>query len=206
MEAFLGFLSTICIGWLVIGMFIPGKVAPFFHSNRRKKIIVTFFVAMMAIGGIISMINPTTAAKEAEQKQEKTYKIGDTLDAKNFAITVLNKDVAKQVSDSSGYWHTEANGNFVILTVKYKNISNTARRLDNSAFQLKLGDKTYSLTTLVSSSDDNIFLDTINPGIEKTGKVYFDVPTDVANSNDFILQLSKTFSSDNSSGKISLQQ
>lgn len=205
MDKFLGFLGIICILWFIVGMFIPGKVAPFFNGNRRKKIFVTFFIAMMAIGGIGSIVDPSPSSTKAEQKQEKVYKIGDTLDAKNFEITVLNKDVAKQVTDSSGYWHTDANGKFVILTVKYKNISNAARRLDNSAFQLKLDNNTYSPSTLVSSSNDNIFLENINPGIEKTGKLYFDVPDDVANSDDFILQLSSSFVSDNSSGKIVLQ-
>lgn len=54
------------------------------------------------------------------------------------------------------------------------------------------------------TSKDNIFLDTINPGIEKTGKLYFDVPKDIANSNDFVLKLSGNLISDNSSGEIML--
>ena len=78
-------------------------------------------------------------------------------------------------------------------------------RLDNSAFRLKLGDATYSPVTLTININENIFLDLINPGIQKTGKIYFDVPKDIANSDDFILQLSRSFVSDNSSGQILLK-
>ena len=77
-------------------------------------------------------------------------------------------------------------------------------RLDNSAFKLKLEDKTYSPLTIIMTSKDKIFLDTINPAIEKTGKLYFDVPKDIANSNDFVLKLSGNLISDNSSGEIML--
>ncbi|WP_278947732.1 DUF4352 domain-containing protein [Megasphaera elsdenii] len=206
MDSLLGFLALVCIIWCVAGMFIPGKVAPFFNGSRRKKIFVSFFIIMLIIGAIGHEVSPTPSSNPAQQQQEKTYGIGDTFNAKNFEITVLDKKTAKSVADSSGAWKTTANGKFVILTIKYKNISNANKKLDNSAFQLKLNDKTYSPTTLVSSSNDNIFLESINPGIEKTGKVYFDVPVDVADSNDFVLQLSKSFASDNSTGKISLHQ
>ena len=113
-------------------------------------------------------------------KEKKVSKIGDTIHSKNFDITILNKDVSDTVTDKSGYFQSTANGTFIILTVQYKNTANRAMRLDNSAFKLKLEDKTYSPVTIIMTSKDNIFLDTINPGIEKTGKLYFDVPKDIA--------------------------
>lgn len=121
-----------------------------------------------------------------------------------LSLPNLNKDVSDTVTDKSGYFQSTANGTFIILTVQYKNTANRAMRLDNSAFKLKLEDKTYSPVTIIMTSKDNIFLDTINPGIEKTGKLYFDVPKDIANSNDFVLKLSGNLISDNSSGEIML--
>ena len=131
--------------------------------------------------------------------------MGELYNAKNFEIAVLDKQVTDRVSDSSGYLFTKADGSFVVLTIQYKNIAKEAMRLDNSAFRLKLGDATYSPVTLTININENIFLDLINPGIQKTGKIYFDVPKDIANSDDFILQLSRSFVSDNSSGQILLK-
>ena len=63
--------------------------------------------------------------------------------------------------------------------------------------------KTYTPTILTIRLQDNIFHNQINPGIEKDGDVYFDIPEDVANSN-LVLKLSSTFVSDNFNGEVEL--
>ena len=209
MENLLSALLIIIFLWFVIGMIIPLKAAPFFKSKRRIKIFAVTLLSFIVVGALLPKNENTNGTQSKSpgvntQKEKKVSKIGDTIHSKNFDITILNKDVSDTVTDKSGYFQSTANGTFIILTVQYKNTANRAMRLDNSAFKLELEDKTYSPVTIIMTSKDNIFLDTINPGIEKTGKLYFDVPKDIANSNDFVLKLSGNLISDNSSGEIML--
>ena len=135
------------------------------------------------------------------------YKIGDTLKDKNFEITVLDKQTAKDVYDESGYLKTTANGKYIVLHVKFKNVAKEAKRLNNGAFKIKQGDTTYSPVTLAVRTDKNIFLTALNPGVEKVGELYFDVPDTVAEADDLVLTMSGfSFGSDNGDGKILLQK
>jgi hypothetical protein len=206
MDTLLGVLALICIIWFILGMIIPAKVAPFFKTSRRKKVFITFIVAMMAVGGISSIVDPSSSTGSKQAKQEQVYKIGDSLNTKNFEITILDKEITKSVYDKSGYLKNDADGNFVVLTVKYKNTAKEAKRIHNGDFKLTLNGNTYSPTTLLVNTENNIFLDAINPGVEKTGKLYFDVPADVANSNDFVLEMSGNLLSSNGNSKIHLSE
>lgn len=197
MEIISGILAITALLWFVFGLIKPAKAAPFLKKPSRIKI---FWMALL-----LFMLAGIIAPKEHTQQNEKTYSMGEVYNAKNFEIAVLDKQITDKVSDASGYLYTKPDGSFVVLTVQYKNIAKNVMRLDSSAFRLKLGDKTYSPVTLTVNLNENIFLDAINPGIQKTGKIYFDVPKDIANSDDFILQLSHNFMSDNSSGQIILK-
>lgn len=209
MENLFGVVLVIIFLWFIVGMIIPSKTAPFFKSKRRIKIFAVTLLSFIVLGALLPKSENANNTQSSPtgmntQKEKHLSKIGDTIHSKNFDITILNKDISDTVTDKSGYFQSTANGTFIILTVQYKNTANSAMRLDNSAFKLKLGDKTYSPVTVIITAKDNIFLDTINPGIEKTGKLYFDVPKDVADSNNLILKLSGSFISDNSSGEIML--
>ena len=208
MEVLSGILAIASIVWLIFGLIKPTKAAPFLKKPTRLKVFGMALLLFFAAGVIAPKESaPQTTSEKADttQQAKKIYTMGELYNAKNFEIAVLDKQVTDRVSDSSGYLFTKADGSFVVLTIQYKNIAKEAMRLDNSAFRLKLGDATYSPVTLTININENIFLDLINPGIQKTGKIYFDVPKDIANSDDFILQLSRSFVSDNSSGQILLK-
>lgn len=167
-----------------------------------------FFLLVILFGIIGNLLKEDNNGSEqqviSQEKVEKhALKIGDTFKSKAFELTITGKDNVKKVSDRSGYLYSEADGIFVVVHVHYKNISDSAKRLDNGAFQLVSDGKTYSPVTLTVRLESNIFMDTINPGIEKDGEVYFDVPESVAKSN-LKLQLSSTFISDNFNGEVEL--
>lgn len=185
----------------------PQKFAPFFKSGPRKKALLLF----LAVSVVCGLLGGKPAGKNPQggtgTKQEKVYKIGDTMKDKNFEITVLDKQTAKDVYDDSGYLKTTANGKYIVLHVRFKNIAKEAKRLNNGAFKINQGDTTYSPVTLAVRTDKNIFLTALNPGVEKVGELYFDVPDSVADSNDLVLTMSGfSFGSDNGDGKILLQK
>lgn len=169
--------------------------------------IVGFFIICGILGSIFGGSNNSNGSQVSNSQtqqakpEKKPLGIGDTFKSDAFELKIIGKDISKTVSDTSGYGHFTADGTFVVLKVHYKNISDTAKTIDHGAFQLQAGGNTYSPTNLIGKS---IFLKTINPGIEKDGEIYFDVPAEVANSN-LVLKVSSTFLSDTFNGEINLQ-
>lgn len=202
-----GVIAVVVFFWFILALIKPKRFAPFFKSGTRKKALLLF----LSVSVVCGLLGGKPAGKNPQggtgTKQEKVYKIGDTMKDKNFEITVLDKQTAKDVYDDSGYLKTTANGKYIVLHVKFKNIAKEAKRLNNGAFKIKQGDTTYSPVTLAVRTDKNIFLTALNPGVEKVGELYFDVPDSVADSNDLVLTMSGfSFGSDNGDGKILLQK
>ncbi len=169
-----------------------------------------FFIIVILFGVVSNLLGlnhgaNTDGAQTVTQKQveKRAFKIGETFKSNAFELTITGKDITKRVNDKSGYLYSDANGVFVVVHVHYKNIANSAKSLDSSAFQLVVDGKQYSPTILTIRLNENIFHNQINPGIEKDGDVYFDVPENVANSN-LALKLSSSFMSDNFNGEVQL--
>ena len=202
-----GVIAVVVFFWFVLALIKPQKFAQFFKSGPRKKALLLFLAVSVVCGLLGGKPEGKNPQGGTETKQEKVYKIGDTMKDKNFEITVLDKQTAKDVYDDSGYLKTTANGKYIVLHVKFKNIAKEAKRLNNGAFKIKQGDTTYSPVTLAVRTDKNIFLTALNPCVEKVGELYFDVPDSVADSNDLVLTMSGfSFGSDNGDGKILLKK
>ena len=202
-----GVIAVVVFFWFVLALIKPQKFAPFFKSGPRKKALLLF----LAVSVVCGLLGGKPAGKNPQggtgTKQEKVYKIGDTMKDKNFEITVLDKQTAKDVNDDSGYLKTTANGKYIVLHVRFKNIAKEAKRLNNGAFKINQGDTTYSPVTLAVRTHKIIFHTALNPRVEKVGQLYFDVPDSVADSNDLVLTMSGfSFGSDNGDGKILLQK
>lgn len=209
----MGTLGTIIwiigVVWFIVGLFIPRKVAPFFKKWPRLKIFICATI-LICMG---SYMQPTTDTNSTDKPQQKTeqvatekasdaakpdtketkkesknnpfeYKIGEAVHSGNFDFTVLNKTVSNVWIDDNGYTHSPSSGTYVIITLKYKNTSKSSAELKGDKLGLVLDGVTYGYQyQKVTNSDE--YIDMINSGIEKTIKLYFDVPSDKANSKDF---------------------
>lgn len=215
----MGTLGTIIwiigVVWFIVGLFIPRKVAPFFKKWPRLKIFICATI-LICMG---SYMQPTTDTNSTDKPQQKTeqvatekasdaakpdtketkkesksnpfeYKIGEAVHSGNFDFTVLNKTVSNVWIDDNGYTHSPSSGTYVIITLKYKNTSKSSAELKGDQLGLVLDGVTYGYQyQKVTNSDE--YIDMINPGIEKTIKLYFDVPSDKANSKDFKFLIAK---------------
>lgn len=215
----MGTLGTIIwiigVVWFIVGLFIPRKVAPFFKKWPRLKIFICATI-LISMG---SYMQPTTDTNSTDKPQQKTeqvatekasdaakpdtketkkesknnpfeYKIGEAVHSGNFDFTVLNKTVSNVWIDDNGYTHSPSSGTYVIITLKYKNTSKSSAELKGDQLGLVLDGVTYGYQyQKVTNSDE--YIDMINPGIEKTIKLYFDVPSDKANSKDFKFLIAK---------------
>ena len=209
----MGTLGTIIwiigVVWFIVGLFIPRKVAPFFKKWPRLKIFICATI-LICMGSYMQPTADTNSTDKPQQKTEQVatekasdaakpdtketkkesknnpfeYKIGEAVHSGNFDFTVLNKTVSNVWIDDNGYTHSPSSGTYVIITLKYKNTSKSSAELKGDKLGLVLDGVTYGYQyQKVTNSDE--YIDMINPGIEKTIKLYFDVPSDKANSKDF---------------------
>lgn len=185
-----------------------GKSTQKFKINKTKKgcfgclsFVVLIFIVLMIIGSCANN-NSSSNTSTIKQTKASALKMGQSFKSNKFELTVLDKKITDVVYDKTGYLAYKPDGVFIVITLKYKNISNERNRLDNTGFSLICNNKTYSPINIMPTGND-IFLDAINPGIEKTGDLYFDVPADVANNN-FILKVNNSFFSDTFNGEVEL--
>lgn len=119
-------------------------------------------------------------------EEPQVAKIGDTIDVDELAFTV--NDVATTTKLSSVFG--EKTGNWIVVTVTIKNNSKEAVTIDSSFFKLVESDGTTYETDsdglMYIDQEDSLFLEQINPKLEKQGKVLFAIPE---SATDFVLQV-----------------
>lgn len=155
-------------------------------------------ILLIVAGVIIAMIggdgdsgNDASSSGNADTAEEKeaTYGIGDVVKVGDFEYTIHGFEQASVVGPE--YLTTEAKGVFVVVDLTVKNVGNESVMMDSSYFQLKNGEKTFdadsTATMSVNEDSTSFFLEQINPDLEMSGKVVFDVSQEVADSGDLIL-------------------
>lgn len=156
-------------------------------------VVIAFFAIMGAIftGGSDS----DSGNKSKSKDKGKTYKVGDTVKLDGLEFTVNDVSTAKQVGTNGV--EQNAKGEFVVLNVTVKNNNDKGLMMNSNYFKLIKGDTTSEADTVASTSanqesspDNTGFLgETINPENEQTAKVVFDVSSNIANSNDKVVQV-----------------
>ncbi|WP_277679709.1 DUF4352 domain-containing protein [Gracilibacillus dipsosauri] len=132
-------------------------------------------------------------AKEEEKEEPKVAGIGEAVKVGDVIFTVHGKSTADNVGGEFG---DNAQGIYLIVDVSVKNDGKEAITTDTSFFKLKVGDTEYeadSSASIFANEDAEFFLQQVNPGIESRGKVVFDVPEDVVNSSEVLLNVQTGF-------------
>jgi hypothetical protein len=147
-----------------------------------------------------------TEEETEEVKEEPKFAgIGEPVKVGDVLFTVNGRSTASNVGGEFG---SDAQGVYLILDVTVKNEGKEAITTDSSFFKLLSGDVEYDAdgtAAIYANEDGNFFLQDINPGIENTGEVVFDVPEDIANSNEITVQVQTGFFG-TETGEISLAQ
>jgi hypothetical protein len=115
------------------------------------------------------------SAADAEQSPAVAV-MGEPFQVGNAQITVRKVAAVKQIGNA----YLNKKGDYRVLTLTIKNTSKEQFTTDSSNFKLIGSDgaeySTDSDTIMYMDSDDSLFLEAINPGISKTGKLIFAVP------------------------------
>ncbi|HFD6486638.1 TPA: DUF4352 domain-containing protein [Enterococcus faecium] len=133
--------------------------------------------------------------KETTAKEEKTYKIGDDVAVGKMEYKVNSVEVVKQVGPS--VFPTNAKDTFLVVDLSVKNAGDKAVTVDSSFFKLKADGKTFeadSAASMSANQDENgnitnsFFMESLNPDMQQTGKIVFDIPEAQANAQNNVLQ------------------
>jgi Domain of unknown function (DUF4352) len=133
--------------------------------------------------------------KEAKKEEPKLIPLGEAADLNGIRVTVNGTERASAVGDEFG--KLEASGEFYMVTVTIKNENKEAIVTDEGYFTLKLEDGTVFQPSADAFmyQDESMIYEEINPGLEKTGTIVFDVP---AGTEGFTLQANEGFWGTNS--------
>ena len=122
-------------------------------------------------------------AKAAAKPVKKTYGINDQV--KVGKLTYVVNDVKMVDSLSNVLGEKKTSGQFLVIGLTILNRDKEERFVDSNMFKVNVGDTEYSADTeldLYANEDGmGFFLETINPNIEKTGNIVFELPKQVKN-------------------------
>lgn len=122
--------------------------------------------------------------EKEEIEEEELYKVGDAFETGDLGVTIVEVEEKKEFkSDNQFIKDVVTEGKFIAVTAKLTNNDTKARTF--SAMQFKIiDDKDREFETLTSGElmmilgDDDLFLESCNPGMSRTGVFVFEVPED----------------------------
>ena len=143
-------------------------------------IIILGIIGVAAGGSSGNSQNSTQSNNQTTATTENTMpKIGEAARDGKFEFTV-NKQTCGQTSVGDQYINKTAQGQYCILSIAVKNIGTEAQTFDASnQYVYDAQNNKLSADSTASSydnSNDQAFLNEINPGNSSTGNVVFDVP------------------------------
>lgn len=127
-------------------------------------------LVVAGVGGCAALV--AHSAKEVSKNPEinapkKAFALGQPAKDGKFTFVVT------KVSHASHLGISDAQGEFIVLTVKVTNHGTKAQMLDASSQKIIADGKTYSAD---GSASSDAFLEDINPGNSVTAKIAFDAP------------------------------
>lgn len=132
--------------------------------------------------------------EEPKEEEKKAFGIGEEVAVENLAYTVNGveeqSEIKREYMDS-----LTTSGKYLIIDLTIKNNDKEARFIDSEMFRLVDTDGTeFSSNTeadmYINNGDLGFFMQEINPKMDMTGKVAFEVPAD---ATDLQLQVSSGF-------------
>ncbi|MCM3071368.1 MULTISPECIES: DUF4352 domain-containing protein [Staphylococcus] len=153
---------------------------------------------LIVIVVIIVIITAVMGGGESDSNKNETKeaKIGEKVKVDDLEYTVNSVETASTVGNQ--YVSSNADGMYIVADVTVKNNGDKAITIDTELFKILNGEATNGADSAASTdantsasnpSDIGFFLEQLNPGNEKTGKVVFDVSEETAQSDKTKMQV-----------------
>lgn len=163
-------------GIIVIGAVILGNLGDDEEQTAPEKKVE---VEQEAVKSEAKLVKAKAAAKPVK----KTYGINDEVKVGKLTYVVNNVKMVDTLSNVLG--EKKTSGQFLVIGLTILNEDKEERFVDSNMFKVNVGDTEYSADTeldLYANEDGmGFFLETINPNIEKTGNIVFELPKQVKN-------------------------
>lgn len=175
--------------------------------KKIGKFILMVFGVMIALGVISSMMGDeeateTGSSKEATEtatakEEEQVYQVGEKVEVGKLAYQVNNVSATNEIaSDNQFIESATTEGQFVLIDITAYNNDSETRMVDSNMFKVEDDQgREFEPTSdaevmMVVEDMSDFFLQDINPGLSKTGKVVFELPADVTS---YTLEVSSGF-------------
>lgn len=153
-------------------------------------------VVIVIIIAVIAAIFGGGDSSSSDKNETKDAKIGEKVKVDDLEYTVNSVKTADSVGNQ--YVSSNADGKYIVADVTVKNNGDESITIDTELFKILDGDATSGAdasastdanTSTSNPSDIGFFLEKLNPGNEKTGKVVFDVSESTAQSDKTKMQV-----------------
>ncbi|MGM7637143.1 DUF4352 domain-containing protein [Bacillus sp. Hm123] len=181
--------------------------------KKFMKIVAIVFGILIAIGVIGSLGEDKSASEDGESqtlateekvnekdtkdKESKTFNVGDEVKVGELAYKVTNVTATNEIkSDNQFIESAKTDGQFILVDIEAVNNDKKARMVDSNMFKVKdnsgreFEPTSDSEVMMAVEGAMDFFLQDINPGISKKGKVVFELPQD---SSSYSLEVSSGF-------------
>ena len=129
--------------------------------------------------------NKEETPKEESKEEEKVAGIGEKATVSDVTFTVNGVEETNEIKSGNQFIdNATTEGKFIIADVSIENRQKEALTINSSFFMIKTADGTTyeavsSAEVTMAMGDTDFFLQQINPGLSKSGKVVFEVPADL---------------------------
>lgn len=180
------------------GKEVQGKLKkPLYKRVSFWIVVVIVGFAFSALGGSDESpeqaeVKADTESKKEEVVQAESFEVGDVVVVGDMEYTVNGVETATSIG--SDLLNINANDTFLIVDLTVKNNGNEAVMVDSSFFKLVDGEKTFEAdatgSMYANEETTTFFLESLNPDVELSGKIVFDVSEVQANSETVQLKTS----------------
>ena len=159
--------------WLIAVIVVVGILAPKEDKDKNTS------------ANAENTVSDSSNESEDKKEEEKVYNIGDSFESGKLGVAINSVEEKMEfTSDNQFIQNVTTEGKFVAVTAKLTNNDKEARTFSSTQFKL-IDDKGRTFETLTSAElmmilgDQNLFLESCNPGMSRTGVFVFEVPSDV---------------------------
>lgn len=145
--------------------------------------LVLFFILLVGFAGCAALLSTgggesTTPGDDYASISEQAAPIGETVEAGDVAWTVNN---AQRTTELSAFGESKQ-GNFIVVDLTFINNGSEAVTLDSASLAIidnqNRTHQTDPDASLYVPTNQDLFLNQVNPGVTKQGRAIFDVAPD----------------------------
>lgn len=126
-----------------------------------------------------SEVESVEEIEEIIEEETGILSFGETGELEGASFKINSSELSDEITDDSGFMiFRPDNGTFLVIEISVNNTGDKALRFDNGNFGILKGTAEYRPTTILAGNEFLSF-ESVNPGLELTGYLVYEVPADI---------------------------